>query len=185
MLGICMNKRMGHLKGGNGFTIVELLIVIVVIGILAAITIVAFNGVQQRARDADRKSDINTLVKAMSMWSIQEGKTPLQTNAGYNNTGEGWVYAAGYTANIETVLSNAGLLSGTVRDPQTPVGNGSYMFYRCSATKPTIYAFFAGLESPSAADGADFARWQAEGCGATPTSATYKMNYAKIFMAAS
>lgn len=41
------------LKSKNaGFTIVELLIVIVVIGILAAITIVAFNGVQNRAKDA-------------------------------------------------------------------------------------------------------------------------------------
>ena len=35
----------------TGFTIVELLIVIVVIGILAAITIVAFNGIQTRAKN--------------------------------------------------------------------------------------------------------------------------------------
>ena len=82
-------------KSTTGFTIVELLIVIVVIGILAAITIVAFSGIQQRARDSDRKSDISNLVKAMSLWSIQESKTPLETNAGYNNTGQGWVYAAG------------------------------------------------------------------------------------------
>ncbi len=51
----------------SGFTIVELLIVIVVIGILAAITIVAYNGVQQRARDAAPKSDLRQAVTASEM----------------------------------------------------------------------------------------------------------------------
>lgn len=42
----------------SGFTIVELLIVIVVIGILAAITIVSYNGVQKRAAEVSIKSDL-------------------------------------------------------------------------------------------------------------------------------
>lgn len=41
-----------------GFTIVELLIAIVVIGILAAISIVAYNSVTQRARWADISSSM-------------------------------------------------------------------------------------------------------------------------------
>jgi general secretion pathway protein G len=45
-------------KQQSGFTIVELLIVIVVIGILAAITIVAYNGVQNRAKTAALTSDL-------------------------------------------------------------------------------------------------------------------------------
>jgi prepilin-type N-terminal cleavage/methylation domain-containing protein len=48
-------------KRDSGFTIVELLIVIVVIGILAALVIVQFTNVQARARDTDRKSDIRAL----------------------------------------------------------------------------------------------------------------------------
>ena len=40
------------MKTRSGFTIVELLIVIVIIAILAAITVVAYNGIQQRARDS-------------------------------------------------------------------------------------------------------------------------------------
>jgi prepilin-type N-terminal cleavage/methylation domain-containing protein len=47
----------------NGFTIVELLIVIVVIGILAAITIVAYNGVSNRAKVANAQSDLEGTVK--------------------------------------------------------------------------------------------------------------------------
>lgn len=45
-------------KSTSGFTIVELLIVIVVIGILAAIVIVAYNGIQQRAMVALMTSDL-------------------------------------------------------------------------------------------------------------------------------
>src|SRR6478672_468050 len=44
----------------SGFTIVELLIVIVVIGILAAITIVAYNGIQIRAQNASVQSDVKS-----------------------------------------------------------------------------------------------------------------------------
>ena len=47
----------------KGFTIVELLIVIVVIGILAAITIVAFNGVQDKAKTAAVQSSVSQAMK--------------------------------------------------------------------------------------------------------------------------
>jgi len=47
----------------KGFTIVELLIVVVVIAILAAITIVSYNGVQNRASDAAVKSELAQNVK--------------------------------------------------------------------------------------------------------------------------
>lgn len=59
----------------NGFTIVELLIVIVVIGILAAITIVAYNGMQERARVQKANSDLNALVKAIKIARINAGTT--------------------------------------------------------------------------------------------------------------
>jgi prepilin-type N-terminal cleavage/methylation domain-containing protein len=61
-----------------GFTIVELLIVIVVIGILAAITIVAYNGVQARARNVDRQADVNAIVKALALYYVDNGNYPKQ-----------------------------------------------------------------------------------------------------------
>ncbi|AGG66650.1 prepilin-type N-terminal cleavage/methylation domain-containing protein [Corynebacterium callunae] len=50
-----------------GFTIVELLIVIVVIGILAAISIVVYNGIQKRAQTAQVTSSVDSLEKSVGM----------------------------------------------------------------------------------------------------------------------
>jgi len=60
----------------RGFTIVELLIVIVVIAILAAISIVAYNGIQGRARDSQREQDVKTIVKALELYYIDNGQYP-------------------------------------------------------------------------------------------------------------
>ncbi len=55
-------------KNNSGFTIVELLIVIVVIAILAAISIVAYNGVQNRARASVVSGALNQAVKKIATW---------------------------------------------------------------------------------------------------------------------
>lgn len=60
-----------------GFTIVELLIVIVVIAILAAITIVAYNGIQNRANDTTVQADLNNFAKKMGMYNADNGSYPL------------------------------------------------------------------------------------------------------------
>ena len=57
-----------------GFTIVELLIVIVVIAILAAISVVAYNGVQARARNSKISSDIAQLQRAIQAARINNDK---------------------------------------------------------------------------------------------------------------
>jgi prepilin-type N-terminal cleavage/methylation domain-containing protein len=62
-----MSSRNNALKG---FTIVELLIVIVVIGILAAITIVAYNGIQDRARISSVSSALSQASKKLALYQV-------------------------------------------------------------------------------------------------------------------
>ena len=78
----------------TGFTIVELLIVIVVIGILAAITIVAYNGVQGRARFATAQSDLRSINQAILMYYADNGKYPSPTSS-CTNGWCGWDQATG------------------------------------------------------------------------------------------
>lgn len=61
----------------RGFTIVELLIVIVVIAVLAAIVIVSYNGISQRARNVSRIEAANAIIKNMQLYQAQNGKDSL------------------------------------------------------------------------------------------------------------
>ncbi len=73
----------------TGFTIVELLIVVVVIAILAAITIVAFNGIQNRANVSAAQTNANQTIKKILAYALENNDsypTSLST-IGINNTG--------------------------------------------------------------------------------------------------
>ena len=75
------------LKEQKGFTIVELLIVIVVIGILAAITIVAFNGIQNRANNTAAKAAADTVLKKAEAYNSIKSSYPV-TLAQFNSEKE-------------------------------------------------------------------------------------------------
>lgn len=69
----------------RGFTIVELLIVIVVIGILASVTVVAFNGVSSRASNTQTISAVNDWAKLFKSYSATKNSVPY-TGDGVTNT---------------------------------------------------------------------------------------------------
>ncbi len=80
---------------GRGFTIVELLIVIVVIGILAAITIVAYSGIQQRAVAASLTYDLDNASKLLKLDQVSNGIYP--TTLALANGGKGIPASSGTT----------------------------------------------------------------------------------------
>jgi len=63
-------------KKQAGFTIVELLIVIIVIGILAALVLNTFQGVQARARDTERRTDLNSIATQLEAYYADFGHYP-------------------------------------------------------------------------------------------------------------
>jgi prepilin-type N-terminal cleavage/methylation domain-containing protein len=63
-------------SSSRGFTIVELLIVVVVIAILAAITIVSYNGIQNRAYDSSVQADLrNAYNKLLQYRTLQSDES--------------------------------------------------------------------------------------------------------------
>lgn len=82
----------------RGFTIVELLIVIVVIGILAAITIVAYSNVQSRARNTQILTAFDTFEKGLTLYKTNHGTYPSSGSPGVYCLGGNYPVTANFGA---------------------------------------------------------------------------------------
>ncbi|HCH34899.1 MAG: General secretion pathway protein H [Candidatus Saccharibacteria bacterium GW2011_GWC2_48_9] len=110
-------------KNQKGFTIVELLIVIVVIGILAAITIVSFNGVQNRGKTSSAESAANTVLKKA------EAANSITSSYPQN--------AAGFSANNESSLTGSGVVLVAANITAAPSNPATLYIVPCSGTAGT------------------------------------------------
>jgi prepilin-type N-terminal cleavage/methylation domain-containing protein len=141
----------------GGFTIVELLIVVVVIAILATISIAAYNGTQARARDNIRKHDLAQLSKATKLYAVDKGDYAsvgcgfdTATSPGYE--GSGWLSVdydtTGPYVSINSCLTTGGYLSKVLIDPKglsSCAGLGCYAYMKGSCASGTYY--YAHLET--------------------------------------
>ncbi len=104
-------------KNNRGFTIVELLIVIVVIGILAALVITTFNGIQQKGRDTERQTDIKALHGQLEAYNAQNGRYPTASDIGTTSAN-----------NVTFISTNMkGLDKEALRDPKGASGDFSLL----------------------------------------------------------
>jgi prepilin-type N-terminal cleavage/methylation domain-containing protein len=115
-------------KKQAGFTIVELLIVVVVIAILAAITIVSYNGIQNRAKQSAAQSAANQGAKKINLWLVDNpGQAPTSSQfnnlVGTTNAGQ-YQYTAG-AGGAFCVTATNGLFSYYVSDIQSSPKEGA------------------------------------------------------------
>jgi prepilin-type N-terminal cleavage/methylation domain-containing protein len=137
----------------RGFTIVELLIVIVVIAILAALVLNTFAGVQQRARDTQRQTDIRTISSQLEVFYADRIHYPTYAEL-TDVTADGW-----RDNNMPGIDPNAFFAPGT--DTDQAVTN-----FFLSTDAPTIsqYGYVPGDCNASDEDCQSFALfWREEG----------------------
>lgn len=96
-------------KSTSGFTIVELLIVVVIIGILAAIVIVAYNGITTRATFTKLQSDLKSIDKALGIYHAKHGSYPVSPSST-------WRYSCDY--DITDFISELSEVTSSI--PQAP-----------------------------------------------------------------
>lgn len=94
----------------KAFTLIEMLIVIVIIGILAAALVPRLQDVQGRARDTKRKADIQQIHNALIIQYLDTGKYPTGQLASYD-----YSYQTGWLSVLTGIMSSI---------PVDPINNG-------------------------------------------------------------
>jgi len=143
-------------QNNRGFTIVELLIVVVVIAILAAITIVAYNGIQTRANNAAADTSVNTMAKKINNFYSLRGSYPATTTTLFSDLAtysESSLNGANLAVNASPGATNG---KNTLRVELCGTGAGVRIFKYDFATKaltatPVLIGNTGGTCNPATA----------------------------------
>jgi len=152
----------------KGFTIVELLIVVVIIGILAAITIVSYNGMQARVVASSLQSDLSNASKMLKLYQTTHGTyptginattycpTPADTNyclkASSGNSFSNYTYNNGSNPPTFSLDATRGATRYFISDSTSPVSpSTTFTMAAITGTPQTNIALNAGARTPAGA----------------------------------
>jgi general secretion pathway protein G len=140
----------------KGFTLIEVLVVIAIIGTLAALLLPNFMASRQRARDAQRKNDLRQIQKALELYKLDQSPTQYPDSI---PSGQ-WTGAGGTPVYMKSVPTDPG--GGSITQGAT---------YYYSKTSNLTYTLCACLENRGDADGV------AQNCAASYTCSNPTYSY--------
>ena len=103
---------MKNLFSKKGFTLIEILIVVAIIGILASVVVVGLGPAQKKGRDSRRVSDLRSVQNALELYYGKNGQYPI--------------VGVGSWDEFATVLTGAGI--GTNQIPNDPTTSRDYIY---------------------------------------------------------
>ena len=119
----------------SGFSLVELLVVISIIGLLSVITSVTVSNVRKSARDTKRMGDMRQLATALDMYSIDNAAYPPCADGNSMDAGSSW-----YTCLAPALSTYMAVV------PVDPGGSSSYGYNYSTPNGKIVYLRF-GLEN--------------------------------------
>ncbi len=147
-----MKQRSAVPAGRQGFTLIELMVVIVIIGVLVSLGTFAFLSSQKKSRDSRRKSDLDSVARALEMYNTDIGSYP----AGVTGTGtdEGTIIGCGDATKITcawgtSFANTTKAINYMIKLPIDPTEGRRYYYERVGTNGYRLYARLDNLEDSS------------------------------------
>lgn len=136
------------MKKIKGFTLVELLVVMAILGILVALVAGNFRTAQVRGRDARRKSDLKQLANSLELFYADYGRYPSESSGLISACPFDPVLSTGTTCSWGTDSFTDGKTIYFKIIPEDPITNGSYIYRIVPSSSNKKFQLFAKLENP-------------------------------------